>query len=190
MDVYIDIVYRINGIFIKGLFISILTMLIFRLFLKERANTKLAAIIVRWIMIVYCSMALIGQLLIFFMPSSEEYAISNRATGPYWWAYWLMMISHSVLPLILLSLYRRFNLWFLLCLSLIMNLGWLFESFVIHTTSIHMDFAPWKSDNNPYLPNPTERLTILRGFVLGIIIFLAANTNLIVSVIKRKFQNR
>lgn len=175
MDVYIDIIYRINGIFIKGLFISILTILIFGLFLKGRANTKLAAIIVRWIMIVYCSMALIGQLLIFFMPSSEEYAISNRATGPYWWAYWLMMISHSVLPLILLSIYRRFNLWFLLCLSLIMNLGWLFESFVIHTTSIHMDFAPWESDNNPYLPSPIERMVIIKGFIIGLIIMVFAN---------------
>ena len=32
----------------------------------------------------------------------EQYAFINRATGPYWWAYWSMMTCNVIIPQIIL----------------------------------------------------------------------------------------
>jgi len=70
----------------------------------------------------------------------EHFVIMNRATGPYWWAYWIMMTANVVSPQLLWIKKLRTNLVFTFCLSIVINIGMWFERFVIVVTSLHRDF--------------------------------------------------
>ncbi len=70
----------------------------------------------------------------------EHFALINRATGPYWWAYWIMMTANVISPQLLWIKKLRTNLVFTFCLSIVINIGMWFERFVIVVTSLHRDF--------------------------------------------------
>ena len=72
----------------------------------------------------------------------EAYAFINRATGPYWWAYWSMMTCNVISPQLFWFKKLRRNLAFTFVLSLVVNIGMWFERFVIIVTSIHRDYIP------------------------------------------------
>jgi len=72
----------------------------------------------------------------------EQYAFINRATGPYWWAYWSMMTCNVISPQILWIGKLRRNIAFSWVLSIIVNIGMWFERFVIIVTSLHRDYIP------------------------------------------------
>ena len=62
----------------------------------------------------------------------------NRATGPYWFAYWFMMLSTILLPqLFWLKKYRR-NI----VLSLLAAAIPFYERLIILLTSFHRDYLP------------------------------------------------
>ena len=70
----------------------------------------------------------------------EHYALMNRATGPYWWAYWIMITCNVVSAQLLWIRKLRTNLMFTFFLSIVINIGMWFERFVIIVTSLHRDF--------------------------------------------------
>jgi molybdopterin-containing oxidoreductase family membrane subunit len=72
----------------------------------------------------------------------EQYAFINRATGPYWWAYWSMMTCNVISPQLMWSSKLRKNLFMTFFLSIIVNIGMWFERFVIIVTSLHRDYMP------------------------------------------------
>ncbi|NQY68650.1 MAG: polysulfide reductase NrfD [Flavobacteriales bacterium] len=72
----------------------------------------------------------------------EQYAFLNRATGPYWWAYFCMMTCNVVTPQFLWFRKIRTNLTISFILTIFVNIGMWFERFVIIVTSIHRDFLP------------------------------------------------
>jgi molybdopterin-containing oxidoreductase family membrane subunit len=70
----------------------------------------------------------------------EQYAFLNRATGPYWWAY-VIMVTCNVLSSQLLWIKKlRTSLYFTFFLSIVINIGMWFERFVIIVTSLHRDY--------------------------------------------------
>lgn len=72
----------------------------------------------------------------------ERYAFINRATGPYWWAYWSMMTCNVITPqLFWFRSIRRSLLWTFV-ISIFVNIGMWFERFVIIVTSLHRDYLP------------------------------------------------
>ncbi|MCT4616381.1 MAG: polysulfide reductase NrfD [Marinifilaceae bacterium] len=72
----------------------------------------------------------------------EQYAFLNRATGPYWWAYAIMMFCNLISPQIFwVKRYRR-NLKLTFIISILINIGMWFERFVIIVTSLHRDYIP------------------------------------------------
>jgi Ni/Fe-hydrogenase subunit HybB-like protein len=72
----------------------------------------------------------------------ESYAFINRATGPYWWAYWAMMSCNVISPQFFwIPSIRRSIKWTFL-LSVVVNIGMWFERFVIIATSLHRDYIP------------------------------------------------
>ncbi len=73
---------------------------------------------------------------------AEQYAFLNRATGPYWWAYWTMMTCNVISPQLFWFKKIRTSLWATFVLSIVVNIGMWFERFVIIVTSIHRDFLP------------------------------------------------
>lgn len=72
----------------------------------------------------------------------ESYAFINRATGPYWWAYWSMMTCNVITPQLFWFKKIRTNLKLTFIISIFVNIGMWFERFVIIVTSIHRDYLP------------------------------------------------
>jgi molybdopterin-containing oxidoreductase family membrane subunit len=72
----------------------------------------------------------------------EQYAFLNRATGPYWWAYTIMMTCNVVTPQLFWFKKIRRSLVATFIISIFVNIGMWFERFVIVVTSLHRDFLP------------------------------------------------
>jgi molybdopterin-containing oxidoreductase family membrane subunit len=72
----------------------------------------------------------------------EGYMMWNRMTGPYWWAYALLIFCNVVTPQSLWFSRVRSNVAALFVISLIVNAGMWLERFVIVVTSLHRDFLP------------------------------------------------
>lgn len=72
----------------------------------------------------------------------EQYAFMNRATGPYWWAYWSMMSCNVIAPQVFWLKWARTTPWFIFIMSVVVNVGMWFERFVIIVTSLHRDYLP------------------------------------------------
>ena len=88
-----------------------------------------------------------GYLMEFFMAwfsaePAEMRMMLNRATGPYAWAFWIMITCNVLIPQLLWSRRIRGNASALFVLSLVINLGMWLERYVIVITSLHRDYLP------------------------------------------------
>ncbi|MFZ4693633.1 MAG: NrfD/PsrC family molybdoenzyme membrane anchor subunit [Verrucomicrobiia bacterium] len=72
----------------------------------------------------------------------EQFAFINRATGPYWWAYWAMISCNVLAPQFFWFKRCRRNIWIIFFVVMCVNAGMWFERFVIIVTSLHRDFLP------------------------------------------------
>ena len=70
----------------------------------------------------------------------ESFAFVNRAFGPYWWAYWIMISCNVIVPQLFWSKRLRTSLPVLFIASIFANIGMWFERFVIIVTSLHRDY--------------------------------------------------
>lgn len=84
----------------------------------------------------------------------EKFAFYNRAFGPYWWAYWIMMTCNVISPQLMWFKKLRRSVVFTFILSIFINIGMWFERFVIVVTSLHRDYLP--SSWAMYKPTITE----------------------------------
>ncbi|OYU81723.1 MAG: hypothetical protein CFE23_02225 [Flavobacterium sp. BFFFF1] len=176
IETFTEFLKFVSDYLIKGMSVSILLMIIVKLVFKNKLD--LSTKIVKWIILVYSFGVLLNTVLLYAFPI-EKYAFLERATGPYAWAYWLMFSLNAMLPFVLLYHKPGRNLYLLFTISLLMNIGWLFESFVVHASGLHRNFIT--ADYNPYLPNEFELRVILSGFLLGIMLLvletIAGNIN-------------
>jgi Ni/Fe-hydrogenase subunit HybB-like protein len=93
-----------------------------------------------------------------------------RATGPYAWAYWIMITCNVVSPqLFWVKKFRR-NVALTFVISIIVNIGMWFERFVIAITSLSTDFLP--SSWGYYSPTMWDVLTYVGTFGLFFTFFL------------------
>jgi Ni/Fe-hydrogenase subunit HybB-like protein len=72
----------------------------------------------------------------------ETFAFVNRAFGPYYWAYWIMVSCNVITPQLVWFKKIRRSPVALFILSIFVNIGMWFERFVITVTSLHADFLP------------------------------------------------
>jgi Ni/Fe-hydrogenase subunit HybB-like protein len=72
----------------------------------------------------------------------EQYAFMNRVSGPYWWAYWIMMTCNVISPQLFWLKKVRTSVAASWLLSIVVNIGMWFERFVIIVTSLHRDYLP------------------------------------------------
>ena len=99
----------------------------------------------------------------------ERYCFVNRATGPYWWAYWSMISCNVLSPQFFWSKKLRTSIPFVFFISIVVNIGMWFERFVIITTSLHRDFLP--SSWSMYSPTWVEIWTFIGTFGLFFTLF-------------------
>jgi len=100
----------------------------------------------------------------------EQYAFINRATGPYAWAYWIMMSCNLLFPQFFWIKKLRRNVTFMFIVSIFVNIGMWFERFVIVVSSLHRDYLPSSWDY--YTPTSVDILTLIGSFGLFFTLFL------------------
>jgi molybdopterin-containing oxidoreductase family membrane subunit len=72
----------------------------------------------------------------------EQFMMVNRITGPYGWAYAVLMLCNGIAPQFLWSKRVRTTPVTLFIISIVVNVGMWLERFVIIVTSLHRDFLP------------------------------------------------
>jgi molybdopterin-containing oxidoreductase family membrane subunit len=100
----------------------------------------------------------------------EAFAFVGRALGPYAWAYWIMVTCNVVAPQLFWFKRCRTNLWVLMLVSIVVNIGMWFERFVITVTSLSADFLP--SSWGYYAPTFVDICTFIGSFGLFFTLFL------------------
>ncbi|MCP4502934.1 MAG: polysulfide reductase NrfD [Deltaproteobacteria bacterium] len=100
----------------------------------------------------------------------ESFTFSNRAFGPYAWAYWIMMSCNVITPQLFWFKRIRTSVTITFFLSLIVNVGMWFERFVITVTSLANDFLPTSWDY--FVPTPIDMVMFAGSFGLFFFFFL------------------
>lgn len=100
----------------------------------------------------------------------EHYVFMNRATGPYAWAYWIMVSCNVISPQLLWIKKIRASVVGVFLLSILVNVGMWFERFVIIVTSLHRDYLP--SSWAMYKPTFVEVGELIGSFGLFFTCFL------------------
>ena len=100
----------------------------------------------------------------------EQYAFINRATGPYAWAYWIMMSCNLLAPQTFWFRKLRRNIPFMFVIAILVNIGMWFERFVITVTSLHRDYLP--SAWGYFSPTLIDVLTLIGSFGLFLTLFM------------------
>jgi hypothetical protein len=100
----------------------------------------------------------------------ELFTFKNRAFGPYWWAYWIMVTCNVISPQLFWFKRVRTNMVAVFILSIFVNIGMWFERFVIVVTSLHRDFLP--ANWGYYSPTLVDILTFAGTFGLFLTLFL------------------
>lgn len=100
----------------------------------------------------------------------ERYAFWNRAFGPYWWAYWIMITCNVVLPQLFWFRKVRQNMIVVWVLSVLVNVGMWFERFVIVVATLAREFLP--ANWGYYTPTWVDICTYLGTFGLFFTFFL------------------
>ena len=100
----------------------------------------------------------------------EAYCFQNRAFGPYWWAYWIMISCNVITPQFFWKKSIRTNVVLVWILSIFVNIGMWFERFVIVVSSLHRDYIP--ANWSYYSPTKVDVLTFVGTFGLFMVLFL------------------
>lgn len=148
MDVYDEIIKVVDINVIYCLSPMILTLILVDIIFPNRFQPKRVLNVIRWIIIGYTVITLL-HFIIGSILYAENFAFTNRATGPYKAAYWLMFLSAAVLPFSLLIKKLGTNFWFVLCVAFFMKIGMYLERFIIITSAWHRDFSEsnWMPDS-------------------------------------------
>jgi molybdopterin-containing oxidoreductase family membrane subunit len=100
----------------------------------------------------------------------EQFTFINRATGPYAWAYWIMVTCNVVVPqLFWIKRWRR-SIPVMFMAAILINVGMWFERFVIVVSSLANDFLPSSWDY--YRPTFWDVTTFIGSFGLFFTLFL------------------
>ena len=100
----------------------------------------------------------------------ETFAFTNRAFGPYWWAYWIMFTCNVITPQLFWFKKFRTSVLLMWIVCIFVNIGMWFERFVIIVTSLHRDFLPANWDY--YSPTWVDIATLIGSFGLFLTMFL------------------
>jgi len=102
--------------------------------------------------------------------SYESFTFINRAFGPYWWAYWTMVTCNVISPQLFWFKKIRCSPFWMVVVSIFVNIGMWFERFVITITSLSRDFLP--SSWGYYSPTTIDGLMLFGSFGVFFTLFL------------------
>lgn len=100
----------------------------------------------------------------------EKFHFMNRALGPMWWGWVMMMSCNMLVPQLFWFKKVRQNLVLVFILSILVNIGMWFERFVIVVVGLYREFLP--SNWDYYKPTWVDICTYLGTFGLFFTMFL------------------
>ncbi|MGD0516916.1 MAG: NrfD/PsrC family molybdoenzyme membrane anchor subunit [Thermoguttaceae bacterium] len=100
----------------------------------------------------------------------EQFALANRATGPYAWAFWLMVFCNVAAPQLFWFKKWRTTPGLMIVVAILVNVGMWFERFVIIVASLNRDFLP--SSWFIYIPTWVDLSMLAGSFALFFTLFL------------------
>jgi molybdopterin-containing oxidoreductase family membrane subunit len=100
----------------------------------------------------------------------ERFHFINRATGPYWFGFWIMFVCNVCVPHLFWSKKLRQNIPLLFIASILVNIGMWFERFVIIVVSLHRNFLP--SAWGMFYPTKVDIGILVGSFGLFFTLFL------------------
>jgi molybdopterin-containing oxidoreductase family membrane subunit len=100
----------------------------------------------------------------------ERYHFINRATGPYAFGFYLMVICNTLAPQLFWFKKIRTHIGVLFVVSVLINIGMWFERFVIIVVSLHRAFLP--SGWGMFYPTPIDFGILIGSFGLFFTLFL------------------
>ncbi len=100
----------------------------------------------------------------------EKFHFMNRALGPMWWGWVMMMGCNMIVPQLFWFKKVRRNLVVVFILSILVNIGMWFERFVIVVVGLYREFLPANWDY--YKPTWVDICTYLGTFGLFFTMFL------------------
>jgi len=100
----------------------------------------------------------------------EQFVFINRAFGPFWWAYWIMVSCNVLIPQLFWFKRCRTNPYIIFILCVFVNIGMWFERFVIIATSLTRTWLPntW----HYFRPTIWDISTLIGSFGLFFTLFL------------------
>jgi molybdopterin-containing oxidoreductase family membrane subunit len=100
----------------------------------------------------------------------ELAAFKYRATGPYWWAFWIMIACNVIAPQLFWFKKIRTHMVAVFIISIVINIGMWFERFVIIATTLAREFMP--SNWGYFSPTYVDILTFVGTIGLFLTLFL------------------
>jgi len=100
----------------------------------------------------------------------EGFTFMNRAFGPYWWAYWIMVSCNVISPQLFWIKKLRTSTFWMVVICIFVNIGMWFERFVITVTSLSRDFLP--SSWGYFRPTMFDGLMFFGSFGVFMTLFL------------------
>jgi len=166
MKLFSDIHALLIETFIRGMFFSVVFVICAGYAIKG-SDTKQPLNILRWIIVANAVIGIVS----FFAGITIYERYLDRATGPYWWSYLLMLSCALLLPFVLVIKNSKS---LILVISFAINIGWFFERFVIFVTSLHRDYAP-PSEHKLSLLSLIPLTPLYSGISIGLLAFLIGN---------------
>jgi Ni/Fe-hydrogenase subunit HybB-like protein len=100
----------------------------------------------------------------------EQFVFINRAFGPFWWAYWIMVSCNVFIPQLFWFKKCRTNPYIIFVLCIFVNIGMWFERFVIIATSLTRTWLP--NSWHYFKPTIWDICTLIGSFGLFFTLFL------------------
>ncbi|AMR32739.1 hypothetical protein A0256_15560 [Mucilaginibacter sp. PAMC 26640] len=175
-ELFRQILHQFDVEIIQCSFISLLVIMITKLFFDRWIHTKTALVILKWLLISSAFLRLLFLIIElvcgYLGPDYVSYVTPTSSIGAYATIYWLLMVSELLLPYILLVKRTGNNVYMVFLVSLLMNIGWLFQLFVIHVTQMKREYSIDKDLN---FPTSGELIRIAQGIAIGLILLIVGN---------------
>ena len=169
METLSNIQEFINANFVRLGFVIIL--FIYLLSLMPQISSKIALQIMRFLILINLVMNWLLVITSFF--TDEAVFSIDRATGPYAFPYLIMLFGSLILPFVLLVPKIGGKIWVLFLVSLLSNIGFWMERWVIIVTTIHRDYLPPTHFSEIDFMLGTQALVLAQSiFIAVIFVFL------------------
>lgn len=164
MEILSNIQEFINANFVRLGFVIIL--FIYFLSLLPKISSKIALQIMRFLILINCLLVITS-----FFTDQAIFSL-NRLNGPYSSFYIIMLLGSLILPLVLFIPKAGSKVWILFLVSLLSNIGFWMERWVIIVTSIHRDYLPPTHTAGIDLMLGTQALVLAHSLFIAVIFVL------------------